>query len=188
MPTPEPDRGGVRLASLVEEQLDFVWRVLRRLGMSPVDSEDAAQEVLLVAADKLAEIEPGKERAFLYGVALRVASNARRREVRRRQTQHRKVIADDAATPPEQLVQQPDQRTELARAHLLLDELLSRLPEELARVLILAEIEQCTVPEIAELEQLPVGTAASRLRRARAAFRELLARERHRNPFGAGKS
>jgi RNA polymerase sigma-70 factor (ECF subfamily) len=71
------------------------------------------------------------------------------------------------------------------RAWALLDELLAELPEELARVLALAEIEQVEVPEIAALEKIPVGTAASRLRRARALFRELLAGVQHRNPFGS---
>jgi len=77
----------------------------------------------------------------------------------------------------------PDQLAELARAQALLDELLAELPEELARCLFLAEIEQCSVPEVAELEGIPVGTAASRLRRARQEFRALLEREAHRNPL-----
>ena len=52
------------------------------------------------------------------------------------------------------------------------------------RVLVLAELEEQTVPAIAELEGIPVGTAASRLRRARAMFGELLERDSARNPFG----
>ena len=66
----------------------------------------------------------------------------------------------------------------------MLDELLEQLPDELRRVLVLAEIEECTVPEIAELEGIAVGTAASRLRRARGLFREIAARVQHRNPLG----
>ena len=65
----------------------------------------------------------------------------------------------------------------------MLDELLERLPDELRRVLVLAEIEQLEVPEIAALEQIPVGPAASRLRRAREVFREHLSRAQARNPF-----
>lgn len=171
------------LADLVHRHLDFVWRLLTRLGLSSADAEDAAQHVLLVAADKLDCIEQGKARTFLYGVALRVAANVRRGERRRRRANDASAAqlggneggAGDASWP--------DELTELGRARALCKELLARLPDELARVLVLAEVEQCTVPEIAELERLPVGTAASRLRRARAAFRELLAREAPRNPF-----
>ena len=37
-------------------------------------------------------------------------------------------------------------------------------------VFVLYELEELSVPDIAELLGVPVGTAASRLRRARAAF------------------
>jgi DNA-directed RNA polymerase specialized sigma24 family protein len=50
-------------------------------------------------------------------------------------------------------------------------------------MLVLAEIEQLEVPEIAKLEGVPVGTATSRLRVARQQFRSLLEAARHRNPF-----
>jgi DNA-directed RNA polymerase specialized sigma24 family protein len=45
------------------------------------------------------------------------------------------------------------------------------------------EIEQLTALQIAELEGVPTGTVASRLRRARAAFYRLLGEQQHRNPF-----
>lgn len=64
------------------------------------------------------------------------------------------------------------------------DELLAQLPDDLRRVLILAEIEQFEVAEIASLEKIAVGTATSRLRRARRLFRQALAGARTRNPFG----
>jgi RNA polymerase sigma-70 factor (ECF subfamily) len=65
-----------------------------------------------------------------------------------------------------------------------LDELLTKLPGDLQRVLILAEVEQLELPEIAELERIPRGTAASRLRRARQRFNKLVQGARERNPFG----
>ena len=34
----------------VDTQLDFVWRSLRRLGLSPADADDATQQVFWVAA------------------------------------------------------------------------------------------------------------------------------------------
>ena len=131
----------------------------------------------MIATQKLDAIVEGSERTFLYGTALRVASNARRGTSRRRE------VVDDALDARATGTTLPDEQAELRRAWALLDELLAELPEELARLLALAEIEQVTVPEIAELEQIPVGTAASRLRRARALFRELLVKAEHRNPF-----
>jgi len=176
--TPSPERA----RALVEHHFDFVWRLLRRQGLAAPDADDAAQQVFMIAAQKLDAVEQGSERSFLYGVALRVASNARRGMSRRREVADETLVDRTAGGMP------PDDRTEVVRAWALLDELLGKLPEELARVLALAEIEEVEVAEIAVLEGIPVGTAASRLRRARALFRELLAGVQHRNPFGAGDS
>lgn len=162
---------------LVSEHLDFIWRLLRRLGLSAADADDAAQHVFITAAGKLGQIEPGKERTFLYGMAIRVAANMQRRLARRCEVPDG-VLPPAAASDPA-----PDRRLELERARSLLDELLALLPREQARVLMLAEVEQYTLAEIAELEGIPQGTAASRLRRARAAFREQLERAQARNPF-----
>jgi RNA polymerase sigma-70 factor (ECF subfamily) len=107
---------------------------------------------------------------------VRVAANVRRSLQRRREVSHEPQSEPplEAAVPSEML---PDALLERRRARALLDALLAQLPPELSRVLVLAEVEQLTTASIAELEGIPAGTAASRLRRARAGFRELL--ERH---------
>jgi DNA-directed RNA polymerase specialized sigma24 family protein len=48
---------------------------------------------------------------------------------------------------------------------------------------VLAEIEELSAQQIAELEVVPAGTVASRLRRARAAFNDLVEQEQQKNPF-----
>src|SRR6478735_8206217 len=55
-----------RLTRVAQEHLDFVWRCLRRFGVPAADADDAAQQVFLVAASKLPEVPPDKEKAFLY--------------------------------------------------------------------------------------------------------------------------
>ena len=168
------------MRSLVAGQHRFVWRVLRGFGLSSADAEDATQQVFMIAARKLQDIAPGRERAFVYGAALRVASNARRGLRRRRE-----VPSDDHADTAEPDSASPERRSELGQAQSLLIELLQGLPEKLRRVLVLAEIEQLEVAEIANLEGLPIGTAASRLRVARQQFRALLEAARDRNPFAS---
>src|ERR1019366_6069474 len=56
-----------------------IWRLLRRLGVPSAQLDDAAQEVFWVAARKFADIREGSEHSFLYGVAIRVASQEHRR-------------------------------------------------------------------------------------------------------------
>src|SRR5262245_19683762 len=67
-----------RLASLPGDEFAGVWRLVRRCGVPESPADDAAQDVFIVAARKLNESELGKERRYLYGVAIRVAANARR--------------------------------------------------------------------------------------------------------------
>lgn len=170
----EPPRS---FEDLVDAHLHFIWRVLRRLGLSAADADDATQQVFIVAAEKGGGVDQKAERAFLYAIAVRIAANARRQRQRRREVSAELVEAEPLSR------EDPERRLEISRATELLDELLARLPPEQARVLVLAEIEQMTVPAIAELEAIPTGTAASRLRLARQAFRESLESAVHKNPF-----
>jgi RNA polymerase sigma-70 factor (ECF subfamily) len=170
-PQPPPDDCRVDFSALVRAEFEWVWRVLRRIGLSPADAEDATQQVFIVAARRFDELRVQRPRPFLYAVAIRVAANALR-TLRRRREEPSELLAARAAHEPAS-----DELVEQRRARALLDELLGKLPEELRRVLVLAEIEQLTAEQIAELEALPSGTVRSRLRRARAAFHDLLERQ-----------
>lgn len=153
-----------RLTALVTQNFDFVRRSLLRLGVPRRDAEDALQQVFLVASRKLGSIEPGRERAFLLGTALRLASRARRTHQRRRE------VLDGA--PHEQLDPGPglEDRIDQARARATVESILDAMPLELRAVFVLFELEQVTMAEIATLLDLPRGTVASRLRRAREHF------------------
>jgi RNA polymerase sigma-70 factor (ECF subfamily) len=150
-----------RLEAVAREHLPFVWRVLRRLGLSVADADDVAQQVLLTVARRLDDIEPGCERAFLSRTATYIALKARRSEQRRREEPLLEGDGDVAATPnPEELVAR---RRTLAA----LDSLLLELPMDLRAVFVLFEIEDMSQDEIALALDIPRGTVGSRLRRAR---------------------
>jgi RNA polymerase sigma-70 factor, ECF subfamily len=152
------------LAALFEAHFAFVWRSLRRLGLPEATADDAAQEVFIVAGRRLDAIEPGKEKAYLFGVALRVASDARRSARRRREDAVDDLTATSDPSPPlDELV---DQR----RARDLVDQLIAELPDDTRPVFILYELEGLTMAEIATALELPPGTVASRLRRGREEF------------------
>src|SRR5438552_6858122 len=74
-----------RLRRMVAEHFDFAWRSLVRLGVPTADADDAAQQVFLIASDRLAEIAEGDDRAFLFGTCLKIASRHRRTLERRRE-------------------------------------------------------------------------------------------------------
>ncbi|MBX3251961.1 MAG: RNA polymerase sigma factor [Myxococcales bacterium] len=168
-----------RLRELVEEHFPHVWRFLRHLGVPAHSLDDAAQDVFLVAARRIDEILPGRERSFLFGTAHNVAQTARRKVGRVVSCEAAVVEAkvDTSPTPEEHL----DDKQACALALRLLDE----LDEGLRQVFVLYEIEELTMQRIAELTELPVGTVASRLRRAREAFQARF--ERHRNSVRGAK-
>ena len=162
-----------RLTSLFHAHFDLVWRTVRRLGVPPEAIDDAAQEVFVIASRRLASIEHGKERAFLYGTAVRVASTARRTSGRRRQVQPSR--SDDAPDPSDP-GPSADELVERKRARELLDQLVARLPDDTRPVFVLYELEGLTMEEIATCLEVPPGTVASRLRRAREVFQAAVAR------------
>jgi RNA polymerase sigma-70 factor (ECF subfamily) len=156
-----------RVRQLIDEHYAFIWRLLARLGIRADDVDDATQQVFMVplTRERLA-IKPGSERAFLFGIAVRVAREQRRRN--KKAENHSDVDFDSMAHPGLDLEALADQQ----RARELLDRLVQSIPEELRMIFILFEIEGLPGIEVAALLDIPAGTVASRLRRARQHFRE----------------
>ena len=160
-----------RLRSLVLEYRQLVARNLRRLGVAPSDVDDATQRVFLVVARKMDVIEAGSERAYLLGIASRIAWEVRRVEARRQ----RREVSLETETDAESDTR-TDELLELKRTRVLLDRLLSAMPRELTTVFLLSEGEGLTAQEISRHLGIPVGTVASRLRRARSLFHRHVSR------------
>jgi RNA polymerase sigma-70 factor, ECF subfamily len=163
-----------RARILVVEHFDFVWRLLRRLGLPEADVDDAAQQVFVVAANRLGNIPPGSERSFVFGTALRTAATLRRNQ-RRRQRWIETRPADCAAND-----EMPDESLERRQALAFLDDVLSELSDDLRVVFVLCELEELSASEVSVLLGIPVGTVASRLRRARLEFSHCVRRARAR--------
>jgi RNA polymerase sigma-70 factor (ECF subfamily) len=164
----EPMRGEAetpraRLERMFNEHHDFIWRLLRRLGLSTGGADDAAQHVFLVAAERILDIKLGSERSFLFGTALRVARSQNR-------TERRWVLEEDMDVRRSENAR-PEERIDHQRAVDLMGRILDGMTLDLRTVFVLSELEGMTMPEVAALVEIPVGTAASRLRRAREAFR-----------------
>jgi RNA polymerase sigma-70 factor (ECF subfamily) len=179
---PVPERSaGERLEVLARENFQFIWRSLRRLGVPPAGVDDAAQQVFEVASRRLADIELGRERAFLFKTALFVAAEGRRTAGRRRELFPDTVVEELADPAPT-----PEKAYEWARKRALLDEILLAMRLEERTVFVLFELEELTMAEIAEILEVPAGTVASRLRRAREDFHAQAKRVRARLTFEGG--
>jgi RNA polymerase sigma-70 factor (ECF subfamily) len=164
---PVTTMGGVnesRLRQVVSEHFEVLWRFLRRLGIADGDTDDAAQEVVLVLARKLDHVAVGAERSFVLSTAFRVASGFRRAARRRRE------VEDGELSELESPELGPEALAEKQRLRVVLQRVLNELPLELRVVFVLYELEELTMAEIAATLELPPGTVASRLRRAREQF------------------
>lgn len=160
------------IQQLVEAHADFVWRSLRRLGVPEPMVDDATQQVFMIAAGKIDRIRPGSERSFLFATVTNIAAHARRSLARGREQPYAETAEwVDPAPRPDELVAEHQARA-------LLDEVLDALPADLRTVFVLFELEELSAPEVAAITGLPVGTATSRLRRAREEFQKAAKRVR----------
>ena len=155
-----------RLRSMVDRYVDFVARVLRNAGTPDAEIDDEVQRTFITAARRLDDVRPGAEKGFLFKIALNLAAHARRTLARRRE-----VLAEEAPERNETFPT-PEQLTDQKRMRQLLDGVLDRMDESLRVVFVLYEFEEMNMSEIADVLEIPRGTVASRLRRAREEFRE----------------
>lgn len=155
----------------------FVWRSVRRLGILDSAIDDVVQDVFVVVHRRLSTFE-GKSslKSWLFGIVLHVVRDARR-TLRRKPAQLGGAaragedvdeVAADASGPHESLAKREAVR--------VLHDLLDAMPDDRREVFILAELEQMSVPEIAEAVGANVNTVYSRLRAARADFERGVAR------------
>jgi len=158
---------GGRFRRVVSEHFEVLWRFLRRLGIPDGDLDDAVQEVVLVLARKLDQVQIGCERSFVLSTAVRVASGFRRTMRSRRE------VDDGGLAELESPELSHEALAEKQRLRLVLQRVLNELPLELRAVFVLYELEELTMAEIAATLELPPGTVASRLRRAREQFETL---------------
>jgi RNA polymerase sigma-70 factor, ECF subfamily len=171
-----------RATAAISEHYEFLWRSVRRLGVPEASVEDAAQQVLVVFVRRIADIQPGAERSFLFATAIRVVADLRKKAHRSPELPSSQLLE----IHPDQV---PSAETQIDRKRVreVLDRALDDLPEDLRAIFILFEFEDLTMAAIAGILQLAPGTVASRLRRARAAFENSARRLLRSRGFRSGQ-
>jgi RNA polymerase sigma-70 factor (ECF subfamily) len=149
------------LETVYRREFDFVWRNLRRLGVSAGALDDATQKVFLIVHRRLAELDvDARLRGWLFQIVRRVAHDERRATLSRR--------TDDVEIDPVGNDRdRPDVALDLKDAARLLHEILAEMDESRRDTFILSDLEGCTGPEIAEATSTNVNTVYARLRAAR---------------------
>jgi RNA polymerase sigma-70 factor (ECF subfamily) len=106
-------------------------------------------------------------RPWLFGIAFRVASASRRKGTR-------EVLGDESEV--EDLGERPDDSLAASQNRALLLRALALVPIERRAVLIMHEVDETPMREIATQLSIPLFTAYSRLRKARQEFEAALVR------------
>lgn len=170
-------------AEVYDAHFSFVWRSARRLGAPEAIVDDVVQEIFVVVFRRLDEFEHRSSlKTWLFGIVLNVV-RTHRRSLR---AKHPHVLSADRGADLEALADSaagPQEAAMRAQATRVLDRLLDELDDDKRAVLVLAELEQMSAPEIATALELPLNTVYSRLRLARQEFATAAARSRARDEW-----
>jgi RNA polymerase sigma-70 factor (ECF subfamily) len=136
--------------------------------------DDAVQDVFLVVHRRWNDFKnQSSRRTWIYGIALRVASEHSRR-ARREQARLSATDPDLESSEnlsPDALTDQSFRQREAGR---LLYDVLGRLAESERQIIVLVDLEERSVVEAADALGVNLNTAYSRLRRARHHFERAL--------------
>ena len=142
-----------------QRELDYLVRTLQRLGVAAGDVEDLTHEVFLVLRRTWHDYDPSRPlKPYLFGIAFRVASSHRRRFWR--EVPFALVEGLDRAPGPEQAFESNQARALVLAA-------LQRISLPMRAVLVMHDLDEIPVQEVADTLAIPLFTAYSRLRKAR---------------------
>jgi RNA polymerase sigma-70 factor, ECF subfamily len=158
--------------AVYDEQFDFVWTSVQRLGVHASAIDDVVQDVFIVIHSKLHTLQhPEALRSWVYSVVRRTVSTYHRsRRTRAIVSGSQDELEVESHQPtPFDVAQTNSEMNFVAK-------LLAELDEPRRELLALVDLHEMTVPEAAAALDIPLNTAYSRLRKARIAFEAALAR------------
>ena len=142
-----------------QKELDYVYRTLRRLGSASSEIDDLAQEAFLALRRCWSDYDSTRPlRPFLFGISFRIASAYERK--RRREVAFGVVEVGDIGPGPDDALQSKQARALVLAA-------LERIPLPRRAVLVMHDIDDVPVSEVASVLDIPLFTVYSRLRKAR---------------------
>ena len=156
-PVPQSD-----FPAIYRSEFSYVWKTLRRLGAPTPDIEDLVHDVFVVVHRHLGDYDRARPlRPWLFGIALRVLADFRRAGRNLREFPGETVEPVDASPTPHERMEDNEARAVLMKA-------LDSLDLDRRAVFVMHELDEHPMPEIAAVLAIPLNTAYSRLRLARA--------------------
>jgi len=164
------EHGPEAFENVAKPFLPLLWRCARRLMRTGPEAEDLVQETCLKAFRAWHQFQPGTDaRAWLMTILLNTARDWVRKMLRQPETlglDELTALSQQATTEPMRAVT-PEQSAGQAEVGRLVRLALDDLSPEFRMTLLLADVEEFTYREIADIMGCPIGTVMSRLSRAR---------------------
>jgi RNA polymerase sigma-70 factor (ECF subfamily) len=158
-----------------QSALDYLLNTLERLGVAATDVEDVAHDVFLVLRRTWTDYDVNRPfKPYLFGIAFRVASSHRRRWWRE--------IPSDIVELTDH-APSPDCELEAHQARALVLAALEKIPLPRRAVLVMHDLDQLSVQEVAKSLSIPLFTAYSRLRKARLELESAIMEMQRRSPL-----
>jgi RNA polymerase sigma-70 factor (ECF subfamily) len=158
-------------AGIYERYADFVWLSLQRLGVRKSDRQDLCHDVFVVAFRKLPSYtERSAVRRWLFAIALRLASNYRRKAYLRLERSADAPENETLAIPGIPEFAWPEASVARREAFDRAEAILAGMQPLQRVVFVMFEIEGMACDAIAAEIGVPLGTVYSRLHTARKLF------------------
>jgi RNA polymerase sigma-70 factor (ECF subfamily) len=142
-----------------QQEITYVFHALRWLGARPQEIEDLAQEVFIALRRSWPHYDSSRPlRPYLFGVAFRVVSMQRRK--RKYDVTFATLEVREGGPGPDEMLQAKQARVMVLRA-------LERIPLRRRAVLVMHDLEEVPMAQVATALSIPLFTAYSRLRKAR---------------------
>ena len=143
-----------------QQELDYVHRSFRRLGAMSFEVDDLTQDLFVALRRSWSEYDPTRPlRPYLFGFAFRIAAAHRRRR--------RREVAMGIGSQVDDTGPGPDEELHAKQARAMVLAALDRIPLPRRAVLVMHELDDVPVAEVASVLSLPPFTVYSRLRKAR---------------------
>jgi RNA polymerase sigma-70 factor (ECF subfamily) len=162
--SPHSAKRQLNMGAAFDDHFDYLWNALRRFGVHEADLEDLVHDVFLKIHLRRTDYDSARPlRPWLFGFAYRVAADYCRLARHRVEVPYAHIDVADPERPV-------DERIEAHEDRALVNDALESVDVDRRAVFILHDLDDVPVPEIARALGIPLNTAYSRLRLARADF------------------
>jgi RNA polymerase sigma-70 factor (ECF subfamily) len=153
--------------ALALPHLNDLFATARRTIGNTTEAEDIVQEAYLQAWRSFHRFTPGTNmRAWLFKILFHVTAHHRRKLYRFKQSD----MTDEMVA--ETIAYEPPVPAELRDEEVLAA--LAQVPDNYRAVMLLADVQEFSYKEVADILSIPIGTVMSRLNRGRKVLREAL--------------